>query len=146
MPISWAASSACPSISSALSRSPAPSRATSIWITLLLTAFAALGIGLLISASVGNADRTQSLVPIVLIPQLIFVVGANNGGVGRWLSYLTVTHWSSEALKITAHIPYKAGASGFGTADLMSDWIALIVMAVVFVALTAWQLSRRQPA
>jgi ABC-type multidrug transport system ATPase subunit/pSer/pThr/pTyr-binding forkhead associated (FHA) protein len=116
-----------------------------LWITLVLTAFAALGIGLLISASVGNADLALSIVPIVLIPQLIFVVGANSGGVGRWLSYLTVTHWSSEALKITARIPYKTGTSGFGTTDLMSDWIALIVMATVFVALTAWQLSRRQP-
>ena len=81
-----------------------------LWISLNLAAFTALGLGLLISASVSNADRAQSLVPIVLIPQLIFIGGPGTGRVGQWLSYLTVTHWTSEAMKVTLRIPYDAGA------------------------------------
>ena len=115
-----------------------------LWITLNLAAFAALGIGLLISASVGNPDRAQSLVPIVLIPQLIFVGGAGSSGAGEWLSYLTVTHWASEAMKITAGIPYQAGTGGFGQSDLLYHWLALGVMSVAFIVLAGLQLARRK--
>jgi ABC-type multidrug transport system ATPase subunit/pSer/pThr/pTyr-binding forkhead associated (FHA) protein len=114
-----------------------------LWITLFLASFAAMGMGLLISATMDNADRAASLVPLVMIPQFLFVAGSG-GGPGQWLSYLTVTHWSSEALKITAHIPYKV-AGGFAGTDLVLHWIVLIGMAAVFVGLTAWRLSRRQP-
>ena len=84
--------------------------ALELWITLELAALAALGLGLVISASMSNADRAQSLVPILLIPQLIFVGGATSSGASEWLSYLTVTHWASFAMKITSRIPYtKSG-------------------------------------
>ncbi|MEX2247262.1 MAG: ATP-binding cassette domain-containing protein, partial [Dehalococcoidia bacterium] len=46
-----------------------------LWITLNLAALAAMGLGLVISAWMNNADRATSLVPILLIPQLIFVGG-----------------------------------------------------------------------
>jgi hypothetical protein len=115
-----------------------------LWISLNLAALTALGLGLLISAMVSNADRAQSLVPIVLIPQLIFVGGPGTGTLGTWLSYLTVTHWASEAMKITLQIPYDADGSGFGTAALFARWGALVLMMTVLLAATAWRLSRQR--
>jgi ABC-type multidrug transport system ATPase subunit len=115
-----------------------------IWISIMLASIAALGIGLLISASVGNPDRAQSLVPIVLIPQLIFIGGPNSGTAGQWLSYLTVTRWASEAMKITAKVPYQTHAGGFGGSELLVHWAALGVMAFVFIALAGVQLLRRR--
>jgi ABC-type multidrug transport system ATPase subunit len=115
-----------------------------LWITLNLAAFAALGLGLLISASVSNADRAQSLVPIVLIPQLLFVGGPGTSSAGQILSYFTVTHWSVESIKITSRIPYETTNSGFAVDDLLVRWGALVLMAAVFFTLTAVQVSRRR--
>jgi ABC-type multidrug transport system ATPase subunit/pSer/pThr/pTyr-binding forkhead associated (FHA) protein len=115
-----------------------------LWITLCLASFAAMGIGLLISASMGNPDRAQSLVPIVLIPQLIFIGGPSSGKAGEWLSYLTVTRWSSQAMKITAGIPYRANPGGFSESDLLLHWAALAAMVAVFIALAGVQLLRRR--
>jgi ABC-type multidrug transport system ATPase subunit len=115
-----------------------------LWISLMLAATAALGIGLLISASVGNPDRAQSLVPIVLIPQLIFIGGPNSGTAGQWLSYLTVTRWASEAMKITTNVPYQTAPGGFGASELLVHWAALGAMALAFIALAGVQLMRRK--
>ena len=119
---------------------PAP---LEIWISLNLAALAALGLGLVISASVTSADRAQSLVPIVLIPQLIFVGGPGTGTLGQWLSYLTVTHWSVEAMKISAKIPYQTDVGGFGGSDLLLRWLALAMMAGAFTSLAALLVSRK---
>ena len=91
-----------------------------------------------------NADRAQSLVPIVLIPQLIFVGVPGTGGVAQWLSYITVTHWAVEAIRITCAIPYTNGASGYGVSDLLLRWAALVTMASAFTGIAAWQLSRNR--
>lgn len=120
---------------------PAP---LEIWISMNLAALAALGLGLVISASVTSADRAQSLVPIVFIPQLIFLGGPGTGTVGQWLSYLMVTHWSVEAMKISAKIPYQTDEGGFGGTDLLLHWLALGVMAGVFTSLAAWLVSRKR--
>ncbi len=115
-----------------------------LWLTLELAAFTALGWGLLISASVSNADQAQSWVPIVLIPQMIFVGVPGTGTLGLWLSYLTVTHWASQAMKITLNIKYGADGAGFGAAQLLVQWGALAVMMSVLLVLTAWRLSLKQ--
>ncbi len=116
-----------------------------IWISTALAAFAALGMGLLISASVGNPDRAQSLVPIILIPQMIFIGGPSLGTAGQFISNFTVTRWAGEAMKITAGIPYQENAaSGFGTSDLLLHWAALVIMGVVFLAIAGFQLWRRK--
>ena len=110
-----------------------------LWITLLLAAFAAVGLGLLISASVSNPDQAQSLVPMFLIPQLIFVGGADTGTVSSWLSYLTITHWGVKAMEISAHIPYNREYTGFGAAPLVVCWIVLAGMTAVFTSAAAWR-------
>jgi hypothetical protein len=115
-----------------------------IWLTLLLAAFAALGMGLLVSASVGNPDRAQGLIPILLIPQLIFIGGPALGGGGQFVSNFTITRWSSEAMKITASIPYREDVGGFGASDLLVHWLALAIMTVAFITLAGVQLWRKR--
>src|SRR5207249_3878255 len=114
-----------------------------LWITLSLTALAAVGLGLLISASMANGDRAQSLVPILLIPQVLFVGGHGSGTISTWLSYLTITHWATQAMQVTAHIPYKADGGGVGAGALLMCWGMLLGMTSVFVAAAAFQLSRK---
>jgi ABC-type multidrug transport system ATPase subunit/ABC-type multidrug transport system permease subunit len=114
-----------------------------LWITLNLAAIAALGLGLVISAWMNNADRATSLVPILVIPQLIFVGGPGIGAAGRWLSYLMISHWSVEAMKVTAGIPYNSSGTGFGVADLLLRWGVLAGMTAVFMSVAAWRLASK---
>jgi hypothetical protein len=93
---------------------------------------------------VGNPDQAQSLVPIVLIPQLIFIGGPQSGAAGQFLSYFTVTQWASQEMKITAQIPYLEEPGGFDPSDLLLHWLALAVMGVVLISLAGVQLWRRK--
>jgi ABC-type multidrug transport system ATPase subunit len=116
-----------------------------IYVALLLAALAGLAIGLLISASVTNADRAQSLVPIFLIPQIIFVGGPLAGALAYQISSLTITRWTIEGIKITTAIPYRgdrlAQESAFDGADLLLRWGILPAMSLLFL-LTASILMR----
>jgi ABC-type multidrug transport system ATPase subunit len=120
---------------------PAP---LELWITLDLAAIAALGLGLVISTSTSNEDKAQGWVPIVLIPQLIFVAAGASSGTERWISYFTVTHWSSIAMKVTAHIPYTRTGGQFDAAELLMQWAALAILATVFVLFAGWRLARQR--
>ncbi|MDP9238265.1 MAG: FHA domain-containing protein [Chloroflexota bacterium] len=120
---------------------PAP---LELWITLELAAIAALGLGLVISTVASNQDQAAGLVPIVLIPQLIFVGRATDSGASRWISYLMVTHWSSIGMKVTAHIPYTRTGGNFDAAALLINWAALAIMAAVFVLFAGWRLARQR--
>ena len=96
----------------------------------------------MISASFSNADRAQSLVPIILIPQLIFVGGAGTGVAASWVSYFMITHWAVEAMKISAGIPYTTTGGSFDAPALALRWSIMGAMGVAFSALAGWQVSR----
>src|SRR5262249_31402676 len=71
-------------------------------VTLVLCALAGLFGGLLISSLVRTADRAMSIVPIVLIPQVVFSGAVFDlSGWAKSLSYLTVSHWCLAALGST---------------------------------------------
>ncbi len=107
-----------------------------LYIGLLLTAIAAEALGLLISAAVSNADRAQSLVPLVLIPQIIFVGGPLASSFSYFVSNFTITRWSIEAIKITVGIPYR-GFHGNDASDLLLRWGVLgFETALFFVVAT----------
>ena len=79
-------------------------------LTLFLTSLAALGSGLLISSLVGSTDRAMTLVPIVLIPQVIFSGAVFDlTGHSEVLSYLTISHWCQAALGSIVRINDMAG-------------------------------------
>ena len=73
--------------------------------TLALCALAGLFGGLLISSLVRTTDRAMSIVPIVLIPQVVFSGAVFDlTGWAKPLSYLTVSHWCLAALCSTVRL------------------------------------------
>jgi hypothetical protein len=68
-------------------------------VTLALCGTAALLLGLLVSALARTSDRAMTLVPILLIPQVVFSGAVFTlTGWTKVLSYLTVSHWGLAAL------------------------------------------------
>lgn len=65
---------------------------------LFLISFTGVLLGLLLSATADNADKVMSIVPLVLLPQIMLAgviqrIQTNN----EWMSYLTVSRWGIEA-------------------------------------------------
>ncbi len=64
------------------------------FITTFLTIFAAINLGLLISAGVSNITQANSALPLILIPQIIFAgVLFNLEGLGKYLSWLMISRY-----------------------------------------------------
>ena len=74
-------------------------------VTLALCALAGLFGGLLISSLVRSTDRAMGIVPIVLIPQIVFSGAVFDlTGWAKALSYLTISHWCLAALGSTVRL------------------------------------------
>ena len=122
-----------------------------LYVSLLLMSLVGLMIGLLISAVAPNTDRAISLVPIVLIPQIIFsnVVFSLNGTAGKIISFLMPARWGQQVTGSIVHVKDKfAGdiATPFYASDRTHEigfWLALMGLAALFFALTVWQMRRQ---
>jgi hypothetical protein len=130
-----------------------------LFITTLLTALAGLALGLALSALASTPDRATSLVPLALIPQILFagVIFSLGEGVTiqRLLSWLTISRWAMDAYGATANINALPFQPGFGVLPnppaeyshtpglLLSRWLILVVYMLVCLGLTAWLLKRR---
>jgi ABC transport system ATP-binding/permease protein len=136
---------------------PAP---LEVYITMALTSLAGLMIGLTISAFVSNNDRAVSLIPIVLIPQLVFsgLLFNLNGPVLQAIGALWAVRWgmaasgSSVGLHgdklVTDDFSYRGTLfSTFSqteaTIHLFICWFALVAMILLFVVATAYFLKRK---
>ncbi len=76
-----------------------------IYVTLALTSLAGLAGGLLISSLVSSADRAMSIVPVILIAQVIFSGGVFNlAGPSSALALLSISRWCLAALGSTADL------------------------------------------
>ena len=123
-----------------------------LYVSLLLTSLVGLMIGLLISALAPNTDRAISLVPIVLIPQIIFsnVVFSLSGTAGKIISYLMPARWGMQAMGSIAHVKDQyAGdiATPFYASNRTHEigfWLALIGLSCLFFLLTVWSMRRRE--
>ncbi len=110
-----------------------------LYVTLLLSSVAGLAMGLMVSTLFENADRATALVPYLLIPQIIFVV-APLSGASRLVAWLTISHWSVQALGSTANLAQFAPAlGGLDPAEythdagfLLSRWLILLAMTAIF--------------
>ncbi len=68
------------------------------FITTYLTSLGGVALGLAVSAFASSADRAVSVVPIMLIPQIIFAgLIFKIEGAAEWLSKLTASHWAMAA-------------------------------------------------
>jgi ABC-type transport system involved in multi-copper enzyme maturation permease subunit len=137
------------------------------FVTLLLTALAGMALGLVISAASDSGDRAISIVPLALIPQILFAgLIFTIEGLATPLSWLTISRWSMDALGMSVdlnslcNLPNTDGsgsvppgcAPGFIDVDasfthtpeaLLGRWAAMFVYTLVCLAITAWLLRRR---
>jgi len=126
-------------------------------LTLVLTSLGGVGMGLLLSSTVANEDRAMSVVPILLIPQLLlggilFHIPENLG----LLSKVTLTYWATRAMGSVLDLCAAQG----GTCDverlpldydptagaLTHDWWALAGLIAVFLVLATAFVARRRQA
>ncbi|HYX48766.1 MAG TPA: ABC transporter permease, partial [Ktedonobacteraceae bacterium] len=136
---------------------PAP---LEVYITLALTSLAGLMIGLTVSALAPNNDRAVSLIPIILIPQVIFsgLLFNLDGPALQAIGALFAVRWGMAATGSSVGLHGdKLGTDGFsykGTLfstfsqgeaalHLFVCWFALIVMIVVLGIAIAYFLKRK---
>jgi ABC-type multidrug transport system ATPase subunit/pSer/pThr/pTyr-binding forkhead associated (FHA) protein len=131
-----------------------------IYITMALTSLAGLMIGLAISAIVPNSDRSMSIVPIALIPQVIFsgvLFSLDSPQFLQVLGAFFPARWARAAMGSTVGLHGdKLGADAFsywGTLvaysqsdaviHLFLSWGVLVVMIVLLALATAYLLKRK---
>lgn len=122
------------------------------FITTLFTSLAGLSLGLLISAFSSTPDRAISIVPLALIPQILFAgvifpieEGFTPTGV---LSWFTISHWAMDAYGATANLnalPHQRIESGYthSVEHLLSRWALLLIYMVCCIILTIYRLRQR---
>ena len=115
-----------------------------VWITAVTSA----AMGLVVSAVVRTGDKAMAAAPFVLIVQLLFSgILFELKGVAEYISYVTVSRWSVEALGSITHLndldlrmqedfpglAHEAEDLFTDTSKhLMQDWVILVLMAAVF--------------
>lgn len=78
-----------------------------MFATLMLTSLAGMAIGLLISAGSKNVDQAISLVPLVLIPQILFtglIFKVDTNFITLVLSQFMISRWAIDALGTSVNI------------------------------------------
>lgn len=161
---------------------PALELIVAVW----LTTMGGLGMGLLVSALASNVDKAGSIVPIILVPQIILAgVIFDLSGPSQALSYVTVSKWSIDTLGTSADtnrlfyqlVKQDVKTGNGGTYDphnydnnptarkyvidgrpttvaaseiktdralhLLSRWLILVGMFVLFIALTCYFQKRK---
>jgi ABC-type multidrug transport system ATPase subunit/pSer/pThr/pTyr-binding forkhead associated (FHA) protein len=126
-----------------------------VFALLLMTGFAAVGMGLLISALVKTGDQAMSVVPLAVIPQLLFagaiVPVERMAEPAQTLSYAIFSQWSLAALGTAVDMNERIAEAGpnaaaefgesFFDVGLATGLLVLAGFLVVFVAALAWLLS-----
>jgi len=143
-----------------LGRLPSAGDYGSMFVTLLLSSAAALGLGLLVSAAVSEPSQATIALPMVCFPQVLFV-GAIlpvpvMAVVGKWISYAMTNRWTFEALGHSLGVDglWANGQSALGPPLLASygttfshpaqlDWLILAGFTVAFLAATSLVILRK---
>lgn len=113
-----------------------------LYVSLALTSLGGLTMGLLVSSLAPNTDRAMSMVPVLLIVQIIFAGNIFKlNGVATWVSYLMLARWGMVALGSTENLHAQATltASGFyghNVGHLVGAWVALAALTLFFLGLT----------
>ena len=129
-------------------------------LTLVLTSFASLALGLMASAAVANPDQAGQLMPALILPQVLFsgaiLAVPSMNAVGRFISNLMITRWSFEGLGhiVDLNNLFQNGTSPVGASLLLTfedtfsrrtaeNWAILLAFSVVFLAATCLILKRK---
>ncbi len=124
-----------------------------IYVSLALTSLVGLMIGLMISCLTANSDQANSIIPVILIFQILFSgVIFKLTGFGEVLGGLFAMRWSmigmGSSVGLTAFpTGYDPNDSSFpyahDTGHVLGAWFALLVMIAIFGALTTYFLKRK---
>ena len=132
-----------------------------IFINTFLTLTASFSLGLLISAAVSNSHQANRVLPLILLPQIIFSgVLFKLQGVGSIISYLMLSRWAMAAYGTIANInnlvptalrvnsiealPFPAGIAYAPTWENLSfNWLMLVIHITIYLGVTAWLQVRK---
>jgi ABC transport system ATP-binding/permease protein len=123
-------------------------------ITVFLSALGGTVLGLLVSALSPSPDRAMSIVPILIVPQIVFAgVIFKLDGLAALLSKLTVSHWGLGALaasinlnQFCADLPtggecYNQDLYQHSSGHLLLHWGVLLGFIVLLLVITALKLK-----
>ncbi|HEV7493342.1 FHA domain-containing protein [Baekduia sp.] len=133
------------------------SAAITVMFLLVLTAWAGVGMGLLVSVVVRSEDQASSFIPLILVPQLLFggaIVPVHEmGAIMGLLSKVIVAQWAFAAVGHTIHLQQRIDedevfrqASRYGHHFFGLPTVAGTFVLVLFLAAFAVALHRRLPA
>ncbi len=75
------------------------------WITLMLTSWNGVALGLIVSAVASSGDKAMALVPLTLLPQIIFagvmVPLPTMNTVTQFLSQAIITRWANQGMEVS---------------------------------------------
>jgi ABC-type multidrug transport system ATPase subunit len=119
-----------------------------ILITLWLGNLAGISTGLLVSALAPNSDRAMSIVPYLLIPQLVLSGALFKLGDLSVISFIIASRWSVAGLGGIAGVNAQlinetSGLYPHSFGGLLVDWIMLLVLIVAGIALCSRALLRQ---
>lgn len=126
-----------------------------IYITMVLTSWAALMLGLAVSALAPNSDRATSLIPIILLPQVIFsgVLFKLDGPVAEFFGGFFAARWAISGMGSTINLCGQLSCGPLLGSDDFSfqhnaghvflSWFMLVLMIIVVGAATAYFLKRK---
>ena len=129
-----------------------------IFLTVWLTILASIAMGFVISAVMKTGDKAMTLAPFVLIIQLLFSgILFDLEGIGKIISFCTVSRWSVEGLGSIAHLndltkkvqqvmpmaphDFESCFDSTGT-HLVMTWGLLLVMTAAFTFISMQALKR----
>jgi ABC-type multidrug transport system ATPase subunit len=125
-------------------------------LTLVLTALAALAVGLLASAAVTDATQATLALPMICFPQVLFagalVPTSQMAAMGRWMSVGLADRWSFEALGRVVEVDRILGDNALPVdyrsaliGSPVSAWLALVTLTIIGLVLAVVVLARRTP-
>jgi ABC-type multidrug transport system ATPase subunit len=117
-------------------------------LTLLLANLSGMALGLLVSAMATSSDRAMSIVPYLLITQLVLCGVLFPLGAVTPLSWLIPARWAVSALGGIAGLSAAAlhqstGLYPSSAIGMLGTWLMLAVLATAGVAATGWILKRQ---
>lgn len=130
-----------------------------IFVTMTLVIFTSACFGLFLSAVAEREERVMSIMPLFLIPQIVFagiVFAFEQYTPGWFISQLTFSRWGVDALGATVNL-YQFWEESSGrqpmeelpldfthSSDyLLQNWGILLGFAILSIALTIWGLKRQ---
>ena len=119
-----------------------------IFLTVWLGALAGMALGLMVSAGAESADRAMSLVPYLLITQLVLCGVLFNLHGMSFISWFMPARWSVSGLGgiaglSAATLKETSGLYPHTGIGLIGNWIMLLVLAAAGIAAAVWRLHKQ---